>query len=68
MIALLSPKWRPPTGAEHALFRLVTLLACGLPAPFIQANPLGGTVTQGSATFTSQGSQFHHPNFRSRRD
>ncbi len=37
---------------------MVLLLACGLPAAFVQANPLGGTVSQGSASFSTQGSQF----------
>ena len=37
---------------------VVLLLACGLPARLVNANPLGGTVSQGSASFGSQGSQF----------
>ena len=37
---------------------LVALLACCLPRPLAHAaNPVGPTVTQGTATFTSQGSQ-----------
>ena len=34
------------------------LLACGLPAHPVHANPLGGSVSQGNASFSSQGSQF----------
>jgi filamentous hemagglutinin family protein len=34
------------------------VVACSLPARMVDANPVGGTVGQGSATFNSQGSQF----------
>jgi filamentous hemagglutinin family protein len=37
---------------------VVLLLACGLPARLVYANPVGGTVSQGSASFNTQGSQF----------
>jgi len=43
---------------SRARSALTLLLACCLPAPFVQANPLGGTVNQGSASFSTQGSQF----------
>lgn len=37
---------------------MVLLLACGLATRLVHANPVGGTVSQGSASFTTQGSQF----------
>ena len=37
---------------------VVLLLACGLPTRLVDANPVGGTVSQGNASFSSQGSQF----------
>jgi filamentous hemagglutinin family protein len=36
---------------------LCVLLVCSLPSPFLHANPGGPTVSQGSASFSSQGSQ-----------
>ena len=37
---------------------LAVVIGSALPVSFIQANPLGGTVSQGSASFSTQGSQF----------
>ncbi len=37
---------------------VVLLLACGVPARLVHANPVGGTISQGSASFNTQGSQF----------
>src|SRR5208283_3763999 len=44
---------------RHARARLalVALLACSLSSLLARANPLGGTVSQGSATFSTQGPQ-----------
>jgi filamentous hemagglutinin family protein len=42
---------------SRARSALLVLLACGLPSPFLYANPAGPTVSQGGASFRSQGSQ-----------
>ena len=43
---------------SRARAALVLLLACGLLLPSVHANPGGPVVSQGSASFSSQGSQF----------
>jgi filamentous hemagglutinin family protein len=52
MIAVLD---RPYARARSAL---LVLLACSVPAPLLPARPAGPTVAQGTASFSSQGSQF----------
>ncbi len=51
MIAVLEHRY------SEARSALLVLLACSVPAPFLNARPAGPTVTQGNATFSSQGSQ-----------
>lgn len=49
---------RLPGRGSWARSALTLLLAGGLCSPFVYANPVGGTVRQGNASFGNQGSQF----------
>ncbi|MCX6924740.1 MAG: filamentous hemagglutinin N-terminal domain-containing protein [Verrucomicrobia bacterium] len=58
MTNLFGPSRRPGNRADTDVFTLLVLLALCRLVPLAQADPVGGTVTQGTASFTSQGSQF----------